>query len=511
MSFILTPEDFKNKEVKISGTLISDLGLGFMGRAGNTDIIAKYLTADKDVICYRHQLFDDILKNNDFGEFLEALLEKTEVLNEICALGAEMHDSADNEKVFCSFRELLAFTECIDFILEGEKEFRTKIKSQGIHLLFDKAIDISKEEEYQNAKLYLEKTSEEIKYIKSVTVGINLDAKLNVAEAGIVSVNSQKFTTNTLLDKMFSKKIEDKNYICIEPVCSRELQNSGVSLQVVNAGLYNAMSRTVGKAIRKIKKDLYLYICQSTYFLLDIYDDLKFISMCMFYTLSMQSAGMMLSLPEISEKHEISELYNPNLVGGIKSVDIVKNNAVFDEEGRIFILTGANSGGKSVYLRAVGIAQLLFQLGLPVPAKKASMRICNEIFSHFASKVRDISGGRFENECKNILRFYKDITENSLVLLDEMFSTTGSSEGTVIAVRILKYMSKIGCKCVYTTHMHDLTAKIDEINSEEDIKSKVDGLAAEMINGCYTYKIKRCRESYSSYAEEICRKYGFDF
>ena len=157
MSFILTPEDFKNKEVKISDTLISDLGLSFMGRAGNTDIIAKYLTADKDVICYRQRLFDDILKNNDFGEFLEALLEKTEVLNEICALGAEMHDSADNEKVFCSFREMIAFTECIDFILEGEKKFRTKIKSQGIHLLFDKALDISKEEEYQNAKLYIEK------------------------------------------------------------------------------------------------------------------------------------------------------------------------------------------------------------------------------------------------------------------------------------------------------------------------------------------------------------------
>lgn len=511
MSFILTPEDFKSKEVKISDTLISDLDLSFMGKAGNIDIIAKYITSDKDIICYRQRLFDDILKNNDFGIFLESLLEKVEVLAQIHALDRETHDSADNEKIFCSFRELLAFTECIDFILEGEKEFRSKIESQGIHLLFDEAINISKEKEYQNAKLYIEKTSEEIKDIKSVTVGINLDAKLNVSEAGIISVNSQRFTTNTLLDKMFSKKIEDKNYICIESVCSRELKNAGVSLQIVNTALYNAMSRTVGKAIRKIKKDLYMYIRQSTYFLLDIYDDLKFISMCMFYTLSMQSAGMPLSLPEVSEKHEISELYNPNLVGSIKSVDIVKNNAVFDGEGRIFILTGANSGGKSVYLRAVGIAQLLFQLGLPVPAKKASMRICDEIFSHFASKVHDRSGGRFENECKNILRFYKDITENSLVLLDEMFSTTGSSEGTVIAVRILKYMSKIGCKCVYTTHMHDLTAKIDEINSEEDIKSKVDGLAAEMINGCYTYKIKRCRESYSSYAEEICRKYGFDF
>ena len=137
MSFILTPEDFKSKEVKISDTLISDLDLSFMGKAGNIDIIAKYITSDKDIICYRQRLFNDILKNNDFGIFLESLLEKVEVLAQIHALKRETHDSADNEKIFCSFRELLAFTECIDFILEGEQKFRSKIESQGIHLLFD--------------------------------------------------------------------------------------------------------------------------------------------------------------------------------------------------------------------------------------------------------------------------------------------------------------------------------------------------------------------------------------
>ena len=164
-----------------------------------------------------------------------------------------------------------------------------------------------------------------------------------------------------------------------------------------------------------------------------------------------------------------------------------------------------------MYLRSVCIAQILFQLGLPIPARKADMKLCSEIFSLFSSKVSDIRGGRFENECKEFLAFYKEITEKSLILLDEMFSSTSSFEGTVIAARVLKYFAQVGCKCIYTTHMHDLIPEIEAINAEPNIKSRVDGLSAELINRTATYRIKRCRESYHGYAEEICKKYGFDF
>ncbi len=513
MSFILNPDfdDISASYVKISDTLIDNLGFGFMNKAGRFDIIAKYLTRSTEVLSYRQRLFDDILKSSELLAFTESLLEKVDPLVRMKAVSRQTQSSGDNEMLFSAFRELLLFTECIDFILEGEKNLREKTTSEGIRLLFDRALEIAGEEWYQNAKRYIEKTCEEVKEIQSVTLGVNLDAQLGVSEIGLISINPQKFTTNTLLDKMFAKKITDKNYICIEAVGARELKNAGVSLQIINTALYHAMSETVGKTIRKIKSSLYDELARNTYFLLGIYEDLQFISMCMYYVLSMQGAGMPLCIPKISENDKILGLYNPNLVGNMSSVKIVKNDASFDEQGKIFIVTGANSGGKSVYLRSVGIAQVLFQLGLPVPAKEAEMQICHEIFSHFSAKTGDRSGGRFENECKSVLKFYKEITEKSLVLLDEMFSTTGAFEGSIIATRILKHFAKVGCKCIYTTHMHELTSKIDEINSEENVKSKVDGLTAQMINEEYTYKINRCRESYSSYAEEVCKKYGWDF
>ena len=482
-----------------------------MGVAGKYDVICKYLTFDAEVIRYRQRLFGTLLSDSEMCLFMETLLEKTEAIMQLKAMEHERRNARDNETIFTEFRELLFFTEYIDYITENDEKFREKTKYTGLTVLFDNAADISKEEWFISAKEYIKKTCEAIKDIQSVTVGFNLDAQLGVAEAGIISLNSRKFTTNTLLDKMFSKKVADEKYICIEPLGVREMKNAGVSLQVVNTALYNAMGEIVGKSLKKVKNDIYDRLSRSVFFLLDTYEDMKFISMCLFYTVYMQSSGMPLCVPEISDEYKIESLYNPNLVGNMQNINIVRNDVSFDDNGKIFVLTGANSGGKTVYLRSVGIAQILFQVGLPIPASRAKMQICTEIFSHFASKVNDAKGGRFENECENILKFYKEITENSLVILDEMFLTTGSSEGTVIACRVLKHFAQVGCKCIYTTNMNELAGEIDKINENKDSKSKVDGLSAEVINGNYTYRVRRVKESYGSYAEEICRKYGFDF
>lgn len=511
MSFILNFQNGNQHPVRISEGLTENIGFTFLGEAGTKKTIEKFLTSDPEVIRERQMLFYDLLETEELVEFIGTLAEKIELIIQLESEKPSLRNRGTNESMFSSFRELLSFIECIDFILENEKGFRGKVKADGIHTLFDKAREIAGAEWYQSAKLYIEKMCEEIKDIQSVTIGINLDAQLGVLEAGIVSVNPKKFTTNTLLDKMFAKNISEKDYICIAPIAARELRNSGVSMQIFNGRLYAAMSEIVGKSLKKIKQYLYDNLSSNTYFLLDSYDELKFIATCAHYLLSMKAAGMPLCLPEISDHYKIEGLYNPNLVGTVPAVNIVKNDVSFDENGKIFILTGANSGGKSIYLRSVGIAQILFQLGLPIPARNADMEICSEIFSLFSSKVSDTHGGRFENECKGLLEFYKETTENSLILLDEMFASTSSFEGTIVAARVLKYFAQTGCKCIYTTHMHDLISEIEAINAEPNIKSRVDGLSAEMINRTATYKIKRCRESYYGYAEEICKKYGFDF
>ena len=163
-------------------------------------------------------------------------------------------------------------------------------------------------------------------------------------------------------------------------------------------------------------------------------------------------------------------------------------------------------------MRQVALIVILAQAGFFVPADSADLCITDRVFTRVGASD-DLHTGRstFMVEMSEVSYILNNATDRSLILLDEMFSSTSSFEGTVIAARVLKYFAQVGCKCIYTTHMHDLIPEIEAINAEPNIKSRVDGLSAELINRTATYRIKRCRESYHGYAEEICKKYGFDF
>ena len=393
MSFILNPNKEK-EEFNVSSNFIECLEFDFLAKAGKKEIINKYLTDDPEVIDYRQKLFGDLTNNPDFIAFLDELIEKTEAIIQLQSMSRELRDSGNNESLFTSFRELLFFTECVDCITAAEKKFRGVIESPGINALFDKIGEISKKDWYTNAKNYVETACNELKDIQSITLGVNLDAQLGVQEVGVVSINTQKFTTNTIFDKLFSKKITDRNYVCVAAVGGQEVRNSGVSLQKINEQLYHAISDTLGVTLKKIKQTIYSELIKSMAFLCEIHDDLLFISMCVNFILTAKSSGMPLCIPSMSEsEHIIEGLYNPNLINRIKPTQIVKNDLKFDSTGMIYLLTGANSGGKTMFLRSVGIAQVLFQLGLPVPAKSAKMQVCKEISPIFHRKFPTKSAG----------------------------------------------------------------------------------------------------------------------
>lgn len=166
-----------------------------------------------------------------------------------------------------------------------------------------------------------------------------------------------------------------------------------------------------------------------------------------------------------------------------------------------------NSGGKSVYMRSIVIAQILFQIGLPVPAKSAEMFIFDNISLCFSSKIKDKIGGRLENECNNISSICNTISDKSFILLDELFSSTNSYDAVVLAKKLTEWFAFRGCCVIYTTHTHDLIYQINEINCLPEIKSKVDTLVAENI----TYKINREPYKFESNAMRIFEKYGMSF
>lgn len=124
----------------------------------------------------------------------------------------------------------------------------------------------------------------------------------------------------------------------------------------------------------------------------------------------------------------------------------------------LIVLTGPNMSGKSIYLRQIGLMQLMAQVGSFVPAESASFGICDRIFTRVGA-VDDLATGQSTfmvemNETANILNHAK---ANSLVLLDEIGRGTSTFDGMAIAWSVAEYLaSKIQARSVFATHYHEL-------------------------------------------------------
>ena len=496
--------------VKLSEGIFEKLNFSFFMSYKQKDFVSELLSCDGDAITERQKLFSAIDKSSALFEAFEALAKGAENIAEYRKELRFGTKELSNERMFYAFRELMYYTECTDTLL-GVADIIEACDSHALHSLLQKARDVYSSDWYKNAREYISAMDENIKHIRSVSIGINLDSELRPLEAGIISVNSEPYVTNTVFDKMFSKKVENKNMICIAPLGKKEATLSGTAMRAFDVNLYSALNDYMRGSLKKIKSVLGNMLDGACNFLCEICDELRFIRMGMNYMLAVRSKGMPLCFPAFSDKLDISGLYNPNLLAEMQSCRIVKNDVHFDENGRIFILTGPNSGGKSVYLRALGIAQILFSLGLPIPAESAAMPLCSEILAQFSVFTSESGAGRLEGECRAIAKICSAATENSLILLDELFSGTSSEDGAIIAEKTLEWLSAKNCRVLYATHIHEIASYADEINKSERSRGKIDFLCAELQGKERSYKIVRGKRSRGSYAMDIFEKYGIGF
>ena len=483
-----------------------DLNLSFLGTAEYVRSLKKLMLFDKNEIVSRQKVFADVIENEELITFFDELCEKLTSIDELSQSRRGAATYSNNESLLYSFRELNIYTDCVDTIIKAGERLSDKVTSEGIKKLFDFAFELKEKEWYKNALRFISDTDEKLRDIKSISLGINLDAQLRPQEAGIVSFNTKPYVSNSILDKLFSEKAESKEYIVMSALCKNEFGLGAQQMSSLAGQVYSALNSIFKNSLVKIKGILQKAEWENG-FLNFAADEIRFIKSGADYIIKMRSKGLPLCTPAFSDSdEEIIGLYDPNLASFTKNADIVKNDAVFDENGKIFVLTGKNSGGKSVYLRAVGICYVLFQLGLPIPAKSAKMRLTDGIFTHFIGRSDASVGGRLENECLSISKICHEITPDGLLLMDESFSSTSAYDGALIAEEVLKFLSKKGCRCIYATHIHDVASKIGEINSPES-KARVDTLS---VNDQNKYKIERKHGEGSSHALEIFKKYGLD-
>jgi DNA mismatch repair protein MutS len=149
----------------------------------------------------------------------------------------------------------------------------------------------------------------------------------------------------------------------------------------------------------------------------------------------------------------------------------------------LIILTGPNASGKSCYLRQIGLIQLMAQVGSYVPAKSATLGICDRIFTRVGA-VDDLATGQSTfmvemNETANILNH---ATDKSLVLLDEIGRGTATFDGLSIAWSVAEYLAdKLRSRTIFATHYHELNELASLLDNVANFQVTVKELPNEIV------------------------------
>ena len=472
----------------------------------------SFYTADPDVILYRQSTFSDMLENPELSHILTKMIPLLNDITELRRMGAE--SAASTEAYLYSITEVEIYTSLLDLLKNNLLPLAPKFHSVAFRRFAERINVLTASEYYRDLNERLTELTSRVREIKSITIGVNLDSQLRADKAGVLSMNNEPFKSGELLDKMLRLDFKSDEMTCIAPLIPfRKGQADNQQLALANA-FNGAINDVFRSSIRSWKKVIQMYVLENTDFLIRMMPEIEFVTKATDLLVKLKNKGCHLVPPVIApmaeKKFTAKALCNP-IVASKLDTPVIPNDFSFDENGMIYVLTGPNRGGKSVITCAVGIAFVMAQLGLPVCADECVISPCDQIFTHFPTGSEDtIDKGRLGEECSRLGAIFEEVTEDSLVLLDESLSSTGSFEGAYIASEVLQGFSMVRCRGVFSTHLHDLAASVDEINAACVPKGgvKIDNLVAAIDKGSRSFKILRARPDGKSYARDIAEKYG---
>ena len=176
--------------------------------------------------------------------------------------------------------------------------------------------------------------------------------------------------------------------------------------------------------------------------------------------------------PVLTDKHEIiiKDGRHP-VVEVVSKNGYVANDCIMKENTNTLLITGPNMSGKSTFMRQLAIIILMAQMGSYVPAKEATLPIIDKIFTRIGASDDLVSGeSTFMVEMKEACNALLNATRSSLILFDELGRGTATYDGMSLAQAILEYVNKnIGCKTLFSTHYHELTALSKEMSTIKNV------------------------------------------
>jgi hypothetical protein len=181
----------------------------------------------------------------------------------------------------------------------------------------------------------------------------------------------------------------------------------------------------------------------------------------------------------------------------------VVGNDVNADRKDLVIITGANQGGKSTFLRSVGLAQLMMQCGLFVAAQAFSSTICNGLFTHYKREEDDaMRSGKFDEELSRMSDIVDHLTSHSMVLFNESFAATNVREGSEIANQIVTALLEQGIRVFFVTHLYEFAHGFHDQKMDNVMFLRAD----RREDGSRTFKLKEAEPLDTSFGEDLYKK-----
>jgi DNA mismatch repair ATPase MutS len=199
--------------------------------------------------------------------------------------------------------------------------------------------------------------------------------------------------------------------------------------------------------------------------------------------------------------HEFCGLYDASLALSI-SQRVVGNDA--DARGKMMIIiTGANQGGKSTFLRSLGIAQSMMECGMFVAADAFQSSICSGLFTHYKREEDvEMESGKFDEELRRMSVIADRLSPGALVLFNESFAATNDREGSEIARQIVEALVDTGVRLTFVTHLYEFAHRVWEERRAQGLFLRAD----RRDDGKRTFRLREGEPLPTSYGEDIYRR-----
>jgi DNA mismatch repair ATPase MutS len=184
--------------------------------------------------------------------------------------------------------------------------------------------------------------------------------------------------------------------------------------------------------------------------------------------------------------------------------DVIGND--IDADGKaLVIITGANSGGKSTFLRSAGLAQMMMQCGMFVTARALRASVSQGIFTHFIREEdRDMISGRLDEELSRMSTIADQVSPHSLVLFNESFAATNEREGSEIGRQVVRALLEAGIRVFFVTHQFDFADSFRRQREDSTLFLR----APRDADGRRTFKLTDAEPLPTSYGQDIYSRIG---